>query len=136
MRKSSRTPPLVHAGAMLRAALKEMDELRPVIRALEKAPASCAEARALRVRYRNALIVAVMVADPLRKKNGCSLTLHETFKILAGAGFEIVIPKHLMKRKNRGHRRKLPRKLDSYVQFYLDHVRRQFGGLRSRTRSG
>jgi hypothetical protein len=127
-RKSSRRPPLVHAGDLLNAALDQMDELQPIIRALEKAPTSCAEARAPRVLYRNILIIAILVADPLRKKNGCGLTLHETFKILANAGFEIVIPKHLMKCKNRGHRRKLLKKLDSYVRFYLDHVRRRFGG--------
>lgn len=120
--KSRKPPPLVHATTLLRSACAEMDRLMPQILALTRQPSGRDAERAPRLLYRNALMIAVGVADPLRAKNSVGLTLGETLKIIAGVGFEIAIPREQMKTRNKPHRRKLPQSLNRYVQFYLDHV--------------
>jgi hypothetical protein len=124
--KTRKPPPIVHATTLLRSALADMDKLMPQILALAHEPCARAFARAPRLLYRNALIVAIGVADPLRAKNLVGLSLYETFKIIESVGFEIAIPREQMKTRKRPHRRKLPKTLNKYVRFYLDFVRPTF----------
>ncbi|WP_374308944.1 hypothetical protein [Methylocella sp.] len=127
--RSQKPPPLIPAMAVLDVALDELDRQKYVIDTNPNAPDRRKVLRACRA-YRNSLIVALLVADPLRLKNILNLTLHTSLRIIAGVGFEIVIPPHEMKTRRKGHRRKLPPSLNDYVQFYVDVVRPRIAGQR------